>query len=89
MAVMLDQTMSLATQMRDSPRDITRLLQQDMYLDKQETLQSFRSLAESVKNPIHPTDAFDYIMGKSSFENILGAISFQLLVPLQAPALEH
>ena len=61
---MLNEIMNLATIMRDNPNEVDKLLKEDPQLKKPETLSSFKERVEKVQDPIHPTEVFQYIMGK-------------------------
>ena len=64
-AIMIKEIMNLATLMKDSPKEVTKLLEEDEELEEPETLKSFKDKVDEVKDPIHPTDVFQYIIGKS------------------------
>ena len=64
-AIMIKEIMNLATLMRDDPKEVTKLLKEDEGLKKPETLKSFKDKVDEVKDPIHPNDVFQYIIGKS------------------------
>ena len=63
---MIMEIMNLATLMKRNPKEVTKLLEDDQELKKQETLASFKEKVENVQEPIHPTEVFQYIMGKQN-----------------------
>ncbi len=65
-AHMIHDIMNLATQMRDIPHKIKSILEVDLDLQMATTLQSLKELTDSVQDPVHPTEAFNYIMGTST-----------------------
>ena len=61
---MILEIMNLATLMKRNPKEVTTLLKDDFELKKAETLESFKKQVDNVQDPIHPTEVFQYIMGK-------------------------
>ena len=66
-AIMIDEIMKLATIMRDNPEKLTEILKIDTGLETPETLKSLQEMVEKVQDPIHPTEVFQYIMGKFDY----------------------
>jgi len=63
-AIMIMEIMNLATLMKTNPKEVTNVLKDDPKLEKQETLESFKEKVDNVQERIHPTEVFQYIMGK-------------------------
>ena len=61
---MIMEIMNLATFMKTNPKEVIKLLVGDPKLEKPETLESFKEKVYNVQDPIHPTEVFQYIMGK-------------------------
>ena len=68
-STMLEHIMNLATAMKRDPKNVTKILMENLPLDKSH--EKIKSLIKKVKDdetngrypPIHPTEAFDYIAG--------------------------
>ena len=65
-SIMLEHIMDLSTLMTKKPGKITQILRKGGFqLDAPEVGKKFQSLIELEKlSPIHPTEAFQYIVGK-------------------------
>ena len=61
---MLDHIMKTATIMRDQPFHILHLLSNDQKLENSETRNVLKVMISDVLEPVHPTDVFQFIVGK-------------------------
>ena len=67
MEVLLIQDIFLiCTLMMRNPKEITQLIKDNPKFELPSSRLAIRALMDEVTNPVHPTDVFDYIVGKSS-----------------------
>lgn len=63
-AKILQHIMLLFSAMREDPQKVTNLVKDDPTLEDMKTRNELKAILQSVKNVIHPTDVFDFIVGK-------------------------
>ena len=76
---------NLATLLKNNPEDIWKILdrskEDDCILSKEhDSLNKFADLIDKVKNPIHPTEVFDMIVGTSTGEFLFAKLHFTTLL---------
>lgn len=71
----LQHIMLLFSAMREDPQKVTDFVKGDPKLEQSETRNQLRSILDSVKIVIHPTEVFNFIVGKlitfSGFKEML------------------
>ena len=76
---------NLATLLKNNPEAIWKILhrskEDDNILSKEhDSLNKFADLIDTVKNPIHPTEVFDMIVGTSTGEYLFAKLHFTALL---------
>lgn len=64
----LQHIMLALSALRQNPQEILEVLQPDQMLTKSSTRINLRKIIESNANVIHPTEVFNFIVGKHSME---------------------
>lgn len=61
---LLQHTMQAYSAMMENPQQISDLLKEDIRIEKSETRDKLRHICKHVIHEIHPTEVFDFIVGK-------------------------